>query len=963
MITDSISLKDILDSSLDYIYVYDLKGRIIYQNKCAGDLSGYPPDQVKGFDLYEIDTIFKTPDYYKKEIERTLKKGDCIRGEMVVYLGERNRFLEYYLSPVYNDDGEIKAAVSSLREITRQRSVEEDLRAEKNLNAAFLDTANVFIGVFSPSGKPVLLNRRAEDILGYNLKEFDKGNFIDFCVPEGLRNTVRHVFSRVIRGEGGEFNENPVITRSGEIRMIRWHNSVLRDVNGFVTYIISSGEDITDLTEARKEAEENATRYETLFNSMGTSIAVLDNDTSILIVNDEFLRMSGYSLDKLIGRKWTEFVSPEEISRMMEYHHLRRISPEKVPHGYFFRFLASDGKVKRIWLTGSIIEGTDQSVVSLLDLTENEKIREAAQRIQNQFEAMVKNADVFIILYDSEGKLLFWNPKTMAEMNFEDLDELNSDPARIVELFPSRKEYIYHSEAALRVFKEGHPVSVWESVLVNSRGEEIRVSYTASSFYDCVEKRYIAIAVGTDVTEREIAAVELKRSEKEKRIILESMTDLLVFQSPDHEIIYLNKAAGETLNVTQDSIRGRKCHELWAESDTPCPRCPVEKSLETDQVEQGQITTPDGRVWNIHAYPVRDDNGVINGIVEIGTNITKEIELRKDLEIKQKESFEAERKYKTLFDTAGFAFCLIRNDGVITLVNLKFEEITGFTAQQVQGKINFARFFERQTVNKIRRHLKPDEEGRINPFEYECEAKVAKNKKIYIHAMIVPFDKGQSFIVSFNDMTLLKRSRISLLSSLRKVKRLNKGIVQVISSVTELRDPYTAGHQDKVAKLSASIAREMGISARERDILYTAAALHDVGKLSIPSEILNKPGKLTELEFSIIRMHPQTGHDILENVEFQGEIADIVLQHHERLDGSGYPRGLSGKEILLDARIIAVADVVEAMTSHRPYRPALGRVRALDEITKNAGILYDSEVVKACQTVFEQGFVFSDPVK
>jgi HD-GYP domain-containing protein (c-di-GMP phosphodiesterase class II) len=149
----------------------------------------------------------------------------------------------------------------------------------------------------------------------------------------------------------------------------------------------------------------------------------------------------------------------------------------------------------------------------------------------------------------------------------------------------------------------------------------------------------------------------------------------------------------------------------------------------------------------------------------------------------------------------------------------------------------------------------------------------------------------------------------------------------------------------------------MGLSADQRDFIRTASAIHDIGKISIPSEILSKPTKLTDLEFNLIKTHSQSGYDILKDIEFPWPVADFVLQHHERMDGSGYPRGLKGEEILIEARILAVADVVEAMASHRPYRPALGIGAALAEIEKNRGLLYDSHVVDTCLRVFrEKGY-------
>jgi HD-GYP domain-containing protein (c-di-GMP phosphodiesterase class II) len=174
-----------------------------------------------------------------------------------------------------------------------------------------------------------------------------------------------------------------------------------------------------------------------------------------------------------------------------------------------------------------------------------------------------------------------------------------------------------------------------------------------------------------------------------------------------------------------------------------------------------------------------------------------------------------------------------------------------------------------------------------------------------------------------------------------------------------MRDPYTSGHQQRVSDLARTIATDMGLSKEKIEAIRVAGTIHDLGKISIPNDILTNPSCLTNDEFGIIKTHSQVGYDVLKAVDLPGSVDQIVLQHHERMDGSGYPSGLKGKDILIEARILAVADVVEAMASHRPYRPAPGIDSALREISKNKGILYDPEVVDTCLKLFtEKGFSF-----
>ena len=204
-----------------------------------------------------------------------------------------------------------------------------------------------------------------------------------------------------------------------------------------------------------------------------------------------------------------------------------------------------------------------------------------------------------------------------------------------------------------------------------------------------------------------------------------------------------------------------------------------------------------------------------------------------------------------------------------------------------------------------------------------------------------------------------QRDHVGRESALLTLQENLKSTVQAIATAVEMRDAYTAGHERRVADLATAIAHEIGLKEEQIEGLFLAATIHDVGKINVPAELLNKPGKLTSLEYRMLQTHVQTGYEIIKGIKFPWPIAQIVLQHHERLDGSGYPRGLRGEAILPEAKILAVADVIEAMLSHRPYRPALGLDAALAEIEAGKGRLYDPAVVEACVDLFRnKGFKF-----
>jgi PAS domain S-box-containing protein/putative nucleotidyltransferase with HDIG domain len=229
---------------------------------------------------------------------------------------------------------------------------------------------------------------------------------------------------------------------------------------------------------------------------------------------------------------------------------------------------------------------------------------------------------------------------------------------------------------------------------------------------------------------------------------------------------------------------------------------------------------------------------------------------------------------------------------------------------------------------------------------------VQRTYNLSVSVAFDPAGHSPSNVVLLADITYRKKAGEELRQSAEQLLNALKATIESISMTTEKRDPYTAGHQKRVAQLAFAIAGEMGLSKDKAEAVHLAAVIHDIGKINVPAEILSRPGKLSNNEFDMIKQHSQAGFDILKNIAFPWPIAQIVIQHHEKMNGSGYPLGLSGEAILIESRILAVADVVEAMASHRPYRPALGIDKALEEIGRNKGTLYDADTVDACVCLF-----------
>ena len=309
---------------------------------------------------------------------------------------------------------------------------------------------------------------------------------------------------------------------------------------------------------------------------------------------------------------------------------------------------------------------------------------------------------------------------------------------------------------------------------------------------------------------------------------------------------------------------------------------------------------------------------------------------------------------EALIQNAGTGIYIVR-DGKFLYVNKLFQQLTGYEEEELLNtdSLSFVHPEDRETV---RRQAKENLKGEQPPFPYEYRFVKNNGEIIWVLERVtsIKYDGLRTTMGSFMDITERKRGEEELKKSLKLLRQAMEGAVHAMAVIIESRDPYTAGHQRRVTNLACAIAKKMGLPQTQIDGIRLAASVHDIGKICVPAEILNKPGELGEIEHSMIEAHSQVGYNALKEIAFPFPVAQIVLQHHERVDGSGYPMGLTGESILLEAKILGVADVVEAMSSHRPYRPALGIDQALAEISANSGRLYDTRVVNACLKIFEE---------
>ncbi|HOU50957.1 MAG: PAS domain S-box protein [Smithella sp.] len=472
------------------------------------------------------------------------------------------------------------------------------------------------------------------------------------------------------------------------------------------------------------------------------------------------------------------------------------------------------------------------------------------------------------------------------------------------------------------------------------------------------------VAIFKDITEHIKSEALLKESEERYHLLADHMKDYIWLMDLDLKVTYVSPSAEKIMGYSQDEIAQfskdkfltpasfRAAMDFLAEEMPKAlnglPDYVLNRTLELE------FCTKNGQtIWGEVSFSfIRDRNGKPVSILAEGRNITK----RKEIEYELRAS---EENFRLSLDNSPLGVRISTIEGETIYANRAILDIYGYASVEELRKSSVQERYTPKSFAEFQERKQKRLKGEPGPSEYEISIvrKDGEIRHLHVFRKEIFWNGEKQSQVIYQDITERRKTEEKLNELLHTLRQSVKTTIQVLSLATEVRDPYTAGHQKRVAHLARSIAREKGLPHEMIDGIRMAGVIHDIGKLSVPSEILAKPTQLTQLEFSLIQEHSRAGYEMLKDVESPWPLAEILYQHHERMNGTGYPRNLKGNEILIEARVLAVADVVEAMASHRPYRPGFGIEAALEEIEQNKGILYDETVVDACLKLFrEKGY-------
>jgi PAS domain S-box-containing protein/putative nucleotidyltransferase with HDIG domain len=708
---------------------------------------------------------------------------------------------------------------------------------------------------------------------------------------------------------------------------------------------------VTDISERKRAEEERRARdsqFRTFVEKAPVAI-VVSRDGTCLYANRKVADMVGRDVDELVGSPVYVLFAPHMQAESLERSR-RRSEGLNVPPEFESVFQRADGTQFFVHLAVGPIELPDgkANIAFVTDITE----RRRADQARRESEAMRDTAERVALTgswhWDIQTNVGSWSNGMFTLFDIDRADfagdsvpilEKRVHPADLGPLLGLRDAAIKTGEGSALEFRVEHR---------NGRQRILRTEATVE--HDGAGRAVAVTGHCLDVTEPALAAARLEAAAAEWYETFDAMNDGVAVVDGDGQVVRCNAATLELTGLYIDEIVGHRAEEVFR--DAPSADCSQLCSFETGRA-QTKVIERHGKWLRLSTRPHVDGAGSAGGGVLVVTDITQ---LRQAEQAARERSNFLEQLLKAvpvpvyyLDTTQRF---VAHNEAYAASLGRPGEDLVGKTVFDVRP----AGLAKRMDAVDRRLLARP---GAVRDEEFELAGRDGAPCYTLSHKAVYSDMDGQpAGLVGVNlDVTGARRAEMQLVAAAAQLKVILQGAVDALGTTTELRDPYTAGHQRRVAELALSIACRLGHDEAGTELLSIAARLHDIGKMVVPAEILAKPGPLSVAEMEIIRQHPAAGAEIVRSIGFDPEVAEMILQHHERLDGSGYPAGLHGAEILAGTRILSVADVVEAMISHRPYRPALPVAAAVAELEAGAGTRYEAKACEAAiSLICDEGF-------
>jgi len=687
------------------------------------------------------------------------------------------------------------------------------------------------------------------------------------------------------------------------------------------------------------------------------AVAIINQEGNYSYVNPKFTELFGYTLEDVpTGRSWFEKAHPDS-ERKKEvltawFEDLRKFPLGEI-HPRTFPVTCKDGSEKLILFRTVTTEQGDH-FITYEDITDRKKAEETLRESEEKYRAILEHIEEGYYEVDLRGNITFCNDHLCKILGYPRNELLGSSNRRYMDTVSAKQVF----ETFNHVFLSGEPSKSLNWELIRKDGSTRTVEISVSLVRNTKGEPAGFRGILRDVTEKKLADEALRESEEKYRELVDNApAGIYEVDFIERKFVTVNDVMCEYTGFTKEELLGNMSpFDILTDESKAHFMERMTKIFAGEKVPQTveyTIRTKDDRtIWVILNHKLIYDRGFPKGAKAVVHNITERKLAEQALQ-------KSQERYRFLVDNANDAI-FVAQDGLIKFPNPKTLQILGYSEEELT-RIPYTDLVHPDDRSILSEFREKRVGGKEATTTYSIRVMDRAGGEIWAQISSVPivWEDRPATLNFVRDITVQKNAEEELRNSVDKLRKITGATIQAMAQTVEVRDPYTAGHQKRVADLARAIATRMGLSSDRVDGIRMAGAIHDIGKISVPAEILSKPGLLTPLEFSLIKTHAQIGYDILKDIEFPWDIATMVLQHHERLDGSGYPQGITGERILLEARILIVADVVEAMASHRPYRPSLGMDKALEEIKDKKGRFYDPDVVNACLQLFtENKFTF-----